>query len=287
MASEFENDGPHDDSNRVTIRTYISHDAAELAAANLEAHGIKCWITSDDGGGVLPYLTAPGGVRLLVRASNAEVAIALLNAPLSPTEINQIETEAVASAPQETVPLQKLAMGQIGFGILSGMVVGVLLCLLYQWSNTLGPQTHYHYAKDGKPDETWIYENEHLAEYKQDRNHDGHWDNWVRYEHGQVVRSEYDNNFDGKPDEIWTYSNGAPATLEKDTDFNGVPDWFGTFKYGILQRADMKPNGSKFAVTREIYQNGILKEIWRGGDGDGHFKEVVRYDPFFNAIRAY
>jgi hypothetical protein len=52
----------------------------------------------------------------------------------------------------------------------------------------------------------------------------------------------------------------------------------------VLQQADWKPNGSKFTTTREIFQNGVLTEIWRGGDSNGHFKEVVRYDPFFNPI---
>ena len=47
---------------------------------------------------------------------------------------------------------------------------------------------------------------------------------------------------------------------------------------------DMKPNGSKFTTTREIFQNGVLTEILRGGDSNGNFKEVVRYDPFFNPV---
>jgi hypothetical protein len=99
-----------------------------------------------------------------------------------------------------------------------------------------------------------------------------------------VSKSEYDNNFDGKSDETWTYSNGSPVTLEKDTDFNGMPDKFCTYKYGLIQQADMRPNGSKFTTTREFFQNGVLIVIWRGGDSNGVFKEDVRYDPFFNPI---
>jgi hypothetical protein len=98
------------------------------------------------------------------------------------------------------------------------------------------------------------------------------------------VRSEWDNNFDGKPDEFVTYSNGAPTTFEKDTDFNGVPDEFGIYKYGILQQVDFRPNGAKYSMQRWIYKNGVLTEILRGGDSNGNFKEVVRYDPFFNPI---
>jgi hypothetical protein len=280
MASEPTNGGLHGEVKTATIRTFNSHEAAELAAANLEAHGIECWINADDCGGMYPNLTVASGVRLLVRASDAEAAIALLNTYASPAEINQIETEAVASSPPETVPLKKLAWGQILFGI----VIGVILCSLYQWTNNPGTKTYYHHA-NGKVDKVWVYRNGYLAEFSEDRNLDGVWDHWVHYnEYGQVSKSECDNNFDGKPDETWTYSNGSPVTLEKDTDFNGIPDEFCTYKYGILQQADWRPNGSKFTTAREILQNGVLTEIWRGGDSNGHFKEVVRYDPFFNPI---
>jgi hypothetical protein len=128
MASESGNDGLHDEVKTVTIRTFTSHDAANIARSNLEAHGIECWVNADDCGGWYTNLTAPGGVRLSVRASDAEAAIALLNSQASPAEINQIETEAVASAPPETGPLKKLAWVQILFGI----VAGIILCLLYQ-----------------------------------------------------------------------------------------------------------------------------------------------------------
>jgi hypothetical protein len=280
MAPESANGGPHDEVKTATIRTFSSHQAAELAAANLEAHGIRCWINADDCGGMLPNLTTAGGVRLLVRISDTETAIALLDAQVLPTEIDQMETETAAVAASETIPRKKLALGQIFIGI----VVGVILCLLYQWNSKLGTKTYYHYTADGKRDEAWVYRDGHLAEHLQDRNLDGVWDYWAYHEHGVVVRSELDNNFDGRPDETWTYSNGDLVSMEKDTDFNGVPDEFCTFKYHILQQEDMKPNGSKFATEREIFRNGVLTEIWRGGDSNGNFKEVVRYDPFFNPI---
>ncbi|MGA2240815.1 MAG: hypothetical protein ABSH11_02100 [Verrucomicrobiota bacterium] len=270
----------HDEAKIVTIRTFGSHEAAEVAVANLEAHGIACWVKTDDCGGMYPNLTVAGGVRLLVCAADAEAAIALLNAQVSPAEINQVETEAVSFPPPETVPPKRLAWGQILFGI----VVGIILCLVYQWANKLGTQTHYHYTKDGKCDEAWVYRNGHLIEFLQDRNHDGQWDHWTYYENGRRVRSEYDNNFDGKPDDFWAFLNDGTDTSQRDTDFNGTPDWFCTYKNDIIQQADMRPNGSKFTTTREIFHNGVLTEIWRGGDSNGNFKEVVRYDPFFNPI---
>ncbi len=284
MASDATNDGPHDEVKTVTIRTFGSHEAAELAAANLEAHSIECWINADDCGGMYPNLTAPGGVRLLVRALDAEAAVALLNAQASPAEISQIETEAAASAPLETAPLKKLAMGQIISGLVVGVILGILICLLYQWADNLGTKTYYHHTKDGKRDEMWVYRDGQLIEFFQDRNLDGTWDYWVYYEHGRRVRSELDNNFDGKPDEWWTFHDDGTDVLERDTDFNGIPDEVCTYNYGVIQQGDMKPNGSKFSIEREIFKNGVLTEIWRGGDSNGHFKEVVQYDPFFNPI---
>jgi hypothetical protein len=74
--------------------------------------------------------------------------------------------------------------------------------------------------------------------------------------------------------------------MQQDTDFNGTPDWFCIYKDGEIQETDMKPNGAKFTTVREIFHNGVLTEIDRGGDSNGNFKEKVRYDPFLNPIGA-
>ena len=167
--------------------------AAGDACCQSEAHGIKCWVNADDRGGWYTNLTAPGGVRLSVRASDAEAAIALLNAEASPAEINQIETEAVASTSPETGPLKKLAWVQI----LVGIVAGIILCLLYQSASNFGAKTYYHYVH-GKMNKKWIYRNGYEAEFSEDRNLDGVMDYWVHYDaYGRESSAEYDNNFDG------------------------------------------------------------------------------------------
>ncbi len=277
--------GLRDEVEMVVVHTFISHEAAQLAASNLEAHGIKCWISADDGGGMYPNLTVAGGVRLSVIASETEAAVALLSAQASPVEIRQAETEAVASSPPEPVSQKQPAPGQILFGIIVGIILGIVLCLLYQWVNRLGTVTHYHYTKDGKADGAWAYRDGHLVEFLRDRNSDGVWDLWIYYdEYGRVSRMEYDDNFDGKPDEWWAYSNGTLVSVQEDTDFNGTPDVFCTYKNDVIQQLDIMPNGSKFSTTRELYQNGVLTEIDRGGDSNGNFKEIIRYDPFFNPV---
>ena len=278
-------DDPRGEVETVVVHTFISHEAAQLAASNLEAHGIKCWISADDGGGMYPNLTIAGGVRLSVTTSDTEAAVALLSAQASPVEVRQAETEAVASAPSEPVSQKQPAPGQMLFGMIAGAVLGILLCLFYQWASELGTKTYYHY-RHGIADEEWIYRNGHLVEFLQDRNLDGKRDHWAHYEHGRIVRAEYDNNFDGNPDEWWTFSDDGDDTLQKDDDFDGIPDEFCIYKNRIIQRLDIRPNGSKYAITREVFQNGVLTKIERGGDSHGNFKEIVRYDPFFNPISA-
>lgn len=67
------------DENAVqTIRIFTSHESADIAAANLRAHDIECWTMSDDAGGILPNLTAPAGVRLIVNKADAGEALELL-----------------------------------------------------------------------------------------------------------------------------------------------------------------------------------------------------------------
>jgi hypothetical protein len=186
----------------------------------------------------------------------------------------------MASSPPEIFPLKKLAWVQI----LVGIIMGIIFCLLYQSVSNFGAKTYYHYVH-GKVNKKWIYRNGYEAEFSEDRNLDGVMDYWVQYDaYGRESSAEYDNNFDGKTDEWWTFSNDGTDTLQKDTDFNGIPDEFCIYKNRIIQQMDMKPNGSKFTTTREVFQNGVLTEILRGGDSNGNFNEKVRYDPFFNPI---
>jgi hypothetical protein len=270
-----------DNENKtVVIRIFDRHEAAQLAAANLKSHGIECWVTADDCGGMYPNLTVAAGVRLRVRVADVEAAVALLDTPLSPAETEKIETDAVTAAPPEIVPAQNLAWGQI----LLGLVAGIILCLFCLPSHHPGTKTVYEHTRGGKVSAAWVYKDDHLVEVLRDRNLDGKWDYWSYYQYGFRERSEEDNNFDGKPDEWWEYSNGEAATMEKDTDFNGLPDVFATYEQGLIQQLDIKPNGSKFVTEREIYRNNVLTEILRGGDSNGVFKEDVLYDPFFNPI---
>jgi hypothetical protein len=272
-------DDPAQPADMVELKTFSDASSAELAKANLEAHGIECRLTADDCGGMYPNLTVAGGVRLLVRASAAGAALALLNTQASPAEINQIETEAVAFAPP-----RKLAVGQI----ISGMIVGAILCLLYQWTDRFGTKTYrYDRDHDGKPDEIWVYRNGRPVEWSYDRNFDGRFDSWDHYDSaGMRILSKADNNFDGIPDVTWRYTKGIITSMEMDTDFNGIPDAFFTYKNDLVQQVDIKPNGTNVITLREVFRNGVLTEIWRDTNRDGQFDEIVQYDPFFEPVKT-
>lgn len=259
--------------NGVTIRTFATRDSAELAVAQLEANGITCCIKADDCAGLLPSLSLAGGVRVIVSPADAEAARDLLGQPISPP--------ASPATPSTSARRSKIAVGQIVLGI----ILGVFLALGYQQATVPDSETHNHYTADGKLKEAWVYRRGHLVQRFEDRNLDGTWDYWVFYDSaGRAERIELDNNFDGKPDETWIYTNGDIIGMQKDNDFNGVSDEFCIYKYHVIQQMDMRPNGSAFTTVREIYSNGVLSELWTGGESNGHFKEIVKYDPFFNPV---
>jgi hypothetical protein len=58
----------------VDIRTYSTRFDAELGKMILEGSGVESFIRADDGGGTRPFLAPVTGVRLVVRAEDAERA---------------------------------------------------------------------------------------------------------------------------------------------------------------------------------------------------------------------
>jgi hypothetical protein len=125
-----------------------------------------------------------------------------------------------------------------------------------------------------------------LVEVLKDRALSGRWDAWFYYYRGLPVRAAYDENHDGKADLWVTYSNSSPASEEQDVDYNGIPDIFTTYSNGQIQQLDVRPNGLKFAITREIFKHGLLTEIWRGGDSQGNFNTFEKYDLFLNEVES-
>ncbi len=64
----------------VVVATFLNQIEADMAKGILEGADIESMISADDAGGLRPHLWM-GGVRLLVRAEDAEQAIKILNSP--------------------------------------------------------------------------------------------------------------------------------------------------------------------------------------------------------------
>jgi hypothetical protein len=64
----------------VVVATFLNQIEADMAKGILETADIESMISADDAGGLRPHLWM-GGVRLLVRAEDAEQAIKILNSP--------------------------------------------------------------------------------------------------------------------------------------------------------------------------------------------------------------
>ena len=67
------------DDELVAVGTYPNKIDAELAQGALEAANIEAMVTADDAGGLQPGLWMGEGVRVLVRAEDAERAREILN----------------------------------------------------------------------------------------------------------------------------------------------------------------------------------------------------------------
>jgi hypothetical protein len=70
----------------VVLRSFSTEVEAHLAAAVLEANGIPAQVVADTAGGAIPAIAVIFPVRLLVHASDAELARHLLDTPADPPE---------------------------------------------------------------------------------------------------------------------------------------------------------------------------------------------------------
>jgi hypothetical protein len=68
------------DAELIVVATFLNKVEADLAQGALEAADIESLIQADDAGGARPHLWM-GGVRLLVRATDAESAREILYLP--------------------------------------------------------------------------------------------------------------------------------------------------------------------------------------------------------------
>lgn len=65
------------------IRTFSSDTEARLAESVLEANGIESSLIGDNAAGMLPYLNAMHPIRLVVKESDIDAALGLLNSAVA------------------------------------------------------------------------------------------------------------------------------------------------------------------------------------------------------------
>lgn len=65
------------------IRTFSNDADARLAEAVLEANGIESSLIGDNAAGMLPYLNAMHPIRLVVKESDIDAALGLLDSGVS------------------------------------------------------------------------------------------------------------------------------------------------------------------------------------------------------------
>jgi hypothetical protein len=64
---------------RTLLKIFPNVEAAKVALTQLQANGIHASVETNDGGGVLPFLQVPEGVKLFVPSSQFDDAMELLN----------------------------------------------------------------------------------------------------------------------------------------------------------------------------------------------------------------
>jgi hypothetical protein len=284
-------DSQSEQSGTKVVGIFANHESADLALANLEAHGIEGWTSSNDAGGMLPNLSASGGVRVSVRLADAASAEAILQpegsavvlAPGKTIEVGPGQPAPHRPPPSHTAERMRAAPRTDYSLLVAGLILGFFLATLFHWWTQLGTRTDYVY-KNGVKYEARLYRDEQLIEIMKDRNLDGSWDQWTYYEGGQRVRTVNDNNFDGQPDETAHYTSNTLVALERDTDFNGVPDEFYTYQNEVVSQVDIQPNNAKIPNQRWLYKNGVLTEILRNPNAAGQFTESIKYDAFSNPV---
>jgi hypothetical protein len=75
-----ENEDETEKIDEVIVKVFMNEIEARLAMEQLQSEGIKCFIMSDNYGGMMPALNLSEGVKLIVNEYNYEKAVEVLKA---------------------------------------------------------------------------------------------------------------------------------------------------------------------------------------------------------------
>ena len=73
-------------SSQICIATFTDEMSAEVAKMNLEAGGIPAFISKDDCGGMIPFLSMYTKIRLMIDSAHEAEAAAILDATAAEPE---------------------------------------------------------------------------------------------------------------------------------------------------------------------------------------------------------
>ncbi len=133
--------------------------------------------------------------------------------------------------------------------------------------------------RDGHPEEVRYFDEKtkQLLRVDEDRDYDGRFDVWSRYEGGVLAERDLDENGDGKPDAWERYGNGRMVSREVDRDGNGARDAFYVYQGDALvqERHDTKGAGRVDRIVH--YQNRHLTRTEEDRDGNGQLDTWSSY----------
>ena len=142
--------------------------------------------------------------------------------------------------------------------------------------------------RDGHPEEVRYFDEKtaQLVRVEEDRDYDGRFDVWTRYEGGALALRELDENGDGKPDAWERYGNGRMVSREVDRDGNGARDAFYLYQGDALveERHDTKGAGRIDRIMR--YQGGHLTGTEEDRDGNGQLDSWSSYGLDANGVEV-
>ncbi len=142
--------------------------------------------------------------------------------------------------------------------------------------------------RDGHPEEVRYLDEKtaQLVRADEDRDYDGRFDVWSRYEAGALAVRELDENGDGKPDVWERYANGRMVSREVDRDGNGARDAFYLYQADALveERHDTSGDGKVDRIVR--YQGRRLTATEEDRDGDGQLDSWSSYGLDANGVEV-
>ena len=133
--------------------------------------------------------------------------------------------------------------------------------------------------RDGHPEELRYFDEKtaQLVRADEDRDYDGRFDVWSRYEGGALAERELDENGDGKPDTWERYANGRMISREVDRDGNGARDAFYLYQGDALveERHDTRGTGKIDRIVR--YERRHITRTEEDRDGKGQLDSWSTY----------